>query len=406
MHRLLLATAFILLATVCVTPQASLGLARASAVNATLGATCSKAGAISNINGVKLKCYKSGKKLLWIRISKIVDFYDAPAIETVDPITFENIASRIDDISQTVWQNAQDVIANNMNLPGAKTSYKIYHSPNMEIGFYKDAGAWMERVNSLYANFALPVKTYLYFTTAQDLGSTYREVLKTFAQNWATDMKEIYGSGFYGKSANCVGTSPIRAHTQLPELIGMIFAGSCKNGERELEGQVVHEYAHQVQEAQLWNGQRTGRNIVEPCWMIEGQVVLTSMVERQSFQEYLDIHVPTSRPEYGTILGDGYVQNPKINWTKKFVMNYFKKANVPGKCTETKEFSLSASVGFLTVEALSAIRGIESHMSFEQRLGSGVPFNKAFLNTFGITWKKAAPILAEVVAAQMAIVNN
>jgi hypothetical protein len=344
--------------------------------------------------------------MLWIRVSKIIDFYDAPVIKSAHPITFENINSRINDISKTVWQNAQQVIAKNMDLPGAKTPYKIYHSPTMGIGFYKHAGAWMDRVNSLYANFALPVKTYLYFTTGKDLDSTYHEVLKTFSQNWANDMKEIYGSGFYGKSANCVGTSPIRAHTQMPELIGMIFSGACKNGERELESQVVHEYAHQVQEAQLWDGQRTGRNIVEPCWMIEGQVVLTSMVERESFDEYLQIHVPTSRPEYGTILGEDYVQNPKINWTKSFIMDYYKTANVPGNCTRIKEFSLSASIGFLTLEALSAIRGIESHMSFEQKLGSGVPYNEAFLNTFGITWDKAAPILAEVVAAQMAKVNN
>jgi hypothetical protein len=103
MRKLSLFTSLILLGTVFVSPQAS-------AVNAKIGAKCSKSGAISNSAGVKLKCYKSGKNLLWIRISKIVDFYDAPAIEAADPITFENINSRIDDISQTVWQNAQDVI--------------------------------------------------------------------------------------------------------------------------------------------------------------------------------------------------------------------------------------------------------------------------------------------------------
>ena len=399
MRRLSLFTTLILLGTIFVSPQAS-------AVNAKIGAKCTKSGATSNVAGVKLQCYKSGKNLLWIRISKIVDFYDAPVTEVADPITFENINSRIDDISQTVWQNAQDVIAKNMNLPGAKTPYKIYHSPNIGVGFYKDAGMWMNRVNSLYANFALPVKTYLYFTTGEDLDLTHREVLKTFPEMWARDMKEIYGSGFYGKPSNCVGTSPIRAHTQLPELIGMVFSGACKNGERELESQVVHEYAHQVQEAQLWDGRRTGRNVVEPCWMIEGQAVLTSMVQWQSFQQYVDLKPPTIIPSYGSILGAGDVQNPKIKWTKNFVLNYYKTANIPGKCTETKEFSLSASVGFLTVEALSAIRGIESHMSFEQRLGAGVPYKKAFSDTYGLTWEKAVPILAEVVATQMAKSNN
>ena len=161
----------------------------AEASSAKAGTACKKSGTTSAIAGVKFQCMKSGKYLLWIRSSKIIDFYDAPLLGGVDPITFENITSRVDDIAPSVWQNAQDVIAANMNLPGAKTPFVIYRSPNLKDSFYKDATTWMQRVNSLYANFDQPYKTYLYFTTGQDLESTYKEVSKRFENGYAQDIK-------------------------------------------------------------------------------------------------------------------------------------------------------------------------------------------------------------------------
>ena len=337
---------------------------------------------------------------------KKVVFYDPPPMAGANPITFANITSRIDEIAPIVWQNSQDVIAQNANLPGAKTPFVIYRSPHLGDGFYKDASLWMKRVNSLYANFAHPIKTYLYFTTGQDLESTYKEVSKSINDSYARDIKELYGSSIFGRSIDCKGSSPGRAHTQFPELIGMVFAGSCIDGEFNNEDMVTHEYTHQIQEAQLWNGQRSGRDIVEPCWMVEGQATLTAGVELDTLQRYLDTKFGMSHPYLLGPGGTDYVDNPKITWTKEYVLNYYKDANIPSECKKTNKFALSYSVGFLTVEALSAIRGIESHMSFEQKLGAGVPYDKAFLDTFGITWDEAAPILATVVATQMAKVNN
>jgi hypothetical protein len=383
-----------------------LSLPQASAASVKAGASCNKSGATSAIAGVKFQCMKSGKYLLWIRTSRIIDFYDAPPLAGENPINFNNINSRVDDIGKIMWQNAQDVIAKNISLPGAKTPFVIYRSPNLKDSFYKDASTWMKRVNTLYANFDQPYKTYLYFTTGQDLEVTYKEVSKRFENGYAQDIKELYGSSIYGRSDDCKGSSPGRAHTQLPDLIGMVFGGSCVDGEFNNEDMVTHEYTHQIQEIQLWNGKKSGRNILEPCWMIEGQAVITAGVEYNNLQRYLDYKYGMSHPYLLTQLGTKLVNNPKISWTKNYVLNYYKDANNPVECTKTNQYALSYSVGYLTVEALSAIRGIESHMSFEQKLGSGVPYKKAFSDTYGITWDKAAPILAEVVANQMAKVNN
>ena len=337
---------------------------------------------------------------------KRVPLYDPPSMVGTNPITFANITSRINDIGPTVWQNAQDVIARNKDLPGATVPFEIYRSPHLDSSFYKDASTWMTRVNALYANFAKPTKAYLYFTTYDDLVTTSAEIGKTFQPVFAQAVSGLYGSTIYGRSANCVGDSPGGAHTQFPELLAIFTGGSCTNGQSNNEQMVTHEYTHQIQEAQLWNGEYSPRDFLEPCWMTEGQVGVTSASELPSLQDFLATMKRVPHPYLLSVDGLNYDGNPKITWTKEYMLNYFKDANQPRACRKTNQYALSYSAGMLTVEALAAIRGIEAPMSFEQKLGANIPFEKAFLDTFGISWDEAAPILAEVVATQMAQGSN
>jgi hypothetical protein len=72
--------------------------------------------------------------------------------------------------------------------------------------------------------------------------------------------------------------------------------------------------------------------------------------------------------------------------------------DIPNQCLRSPNYRLGYTLGFLTVEALSAIGGIESSMNVYQLAASGQSFNQAFENVYGISWKDVKPVLAEVVA--------
>jgi hypothetical protein len=56
-------------------------------------------------------------------------------------------------------------------------------------------------------------------------------------------------------------------------------------------------------------------------------------------------------------------------------------------------------IGYFTVEALAAIKGIESTMDLVVGIGNGLSFEDSFRKIYGISWSEAAPILAKVVSA-------
>ena len=61
-------------------------------------------------------------------------------------------------------------------------------------------------------------------------------------------------------------------------------------------------------------------------------------------------------------------------------------------------YSLGYTIGFLTVEVLSAIGGSESSMNLYVLMQKGETFDKAFESVYGLSWESAKPVVADVVA--------
>ena len=89
------------------------------------------------------------------------------------------------------------------------------------------------------------------------------------------------------------------------------------------------------------------------------------------------------------------------------ILNFYRDTDcLPGK---SPEYALGYTIGYLTVEALSAIGGPTSSMGLNTRAalyGVGEvkekEFNQIFQHVYGISWNEAMPILAKVVSDTVA----
>ena len=71
--------------------------------------------------------------------------------------------------------------------------------------------------------------------------------------------------------------------------------------------------------------------------------------------------------------------------TSAYIGNYLNESSViMAGCTNSLYYGLSYSLGYFAVEALSAIKGVESSMALLERLGLGQDFELAFKDVYDI----------------------
>jgi hypothetical protein len=69
----------------------------------------------------------------------------------------------------------------------------------------------------------------------------------------------------------------------------------------------------------------------------------------------------------------------------------------PGKFDQSVQPNVY-SIGYFSVEALAAIKGVDSTIEVVKQVSDGATWDQAFLKVYGITWKEASPILAKTVS--------
>jgi len=181
------------------------------------GASCPKLNYMSISSGVKFQCVKSGKKLVWKSLggsvlkpipgsSPTANSTDIPVpipsnsptptpspspnskyvvlhpVEGSYGITWENLVSKIPDISAAAWSDAQATIVRNQNLPNTGPSLYSYISPGaIQVdSLIGEAESLLKRDFSLFARFPSYPKVYFVALTTPEreetekaLGTTY-----------------------------------------------------------------------------------------------------------------------------------------------------------------------------------------------------------------------------------------
>ena len=331
-------------------------------------------------------------------------------------ITWDNVLSKINDISAAAWTDAQATIARNKNLPSALSGFKSYISPGAlatdpNIG---EAETYLKRTFALFARVPAPKNVIFVATTQEERLATKTQIDSLYQDNnWIKiKLDDIYGintdqpQGSVFTSSQCNGNDPARSASTYPNgttATALIISvcpdiGRTQTHINGVHG-MAHEYVHSIQVAVLVNV--LDRQKFEPCWLREGAPEWTQSVVSSDFDQYLTTkHL---HPYLLTSNGLKYEQTTARKWSADEVDAYLKRADDPKTCEATNEYALAYSLGEVATETLVSIGGSESFFALQELLAKGVSSNEAFLKVYGKTWDDVRPILAKVIAEQITL---
>jgi len=330
-------------------------------------------------------------------------------------ITWQNVSSRVKDISAAAYTDAQATIARNQGLPSAANVFKTYISPGATQVYpqVENGPNLMKRTFSLFAKYPHTEKVFYVATTMDEIKETFAKIDSLYPSG--PFMKNTYDA-LYGKNTNlpdgsvythakCEGGDSGRNTSDWKNgmIASAIVWNFCdRNNPRdhiESDHGVPHEHTHNVQ-AQIYNGKQLD---VQPCWMKEGEAEWAQTAASLTFTEYLDLQ--HFHPYYLSANGLNYRQLTQTTWTPSELDEYFKEAVVM-PCNTTPRQAMSYSAGAAAIEVLVAIGGSESFFAVDQRIARGMKFVDAFKEVYGVTWDYAETILADVVAEKLTLAQS
>ena len=377
------------------------------------GAPCSKLGATSTSVGKKFTCIKSGKKLVWNKGVVVITTkpkasptptvaqsptptpsatpeqtisptpISTPIIEKT-PTNFNDLVENYLGIASAVWKEAQKLSESGQ----IKSNFIIEMGPNTKIQEgLSDPRVYLERASRLWSNFNQPTITKVFLFSYPDLAWAQQKN-RELGGSWFTPADlagsctslmncSSFGSSYRGQGELFVGV-PIRSYP----LFNLGF----------VRGNYGHEYTHSVQQAQFASQPSLNGYATLPCWFSEGQPQVPG--QALGFQTLSDYKL--SRESWFSqpagALGD---------YSQESILKFYSLAGVPrdGMCNASIRQRIY-DVGYMTVEALASIKGIESTMQVVVGVSQGLTFNQSFEKVYGISWNQAAPILAKVVSLE------
>ena len=377
------------------------------------GDVCKKAGSTATANGKKFTCIKSGKKLVWnkgVAVAKskpvqtptptpeptpsptptvdvpptpITTPTPAPIVEKA-PTGFSDLVENYRGIPEVVWNEARKLA----EIGIQKSSFTIEIGPNTKIQQgLDDPRVYLEQASRLWSKFDQSQSTRVFIYNFQDLA-------------WAQQKNLALGGSWFKPedlAANCSSPSSCGAFGGSYRGVGQIFFGVPIRDYFPfnlgfVRGAYVHEFSHVVQYSQFASQPALNGYATLPCWFSEGQPQVPGQSLGFTTLSDYKLSRDSSFSQPAGALGD---------YSQDSILKFYSLAGISkdGLCAPSIRQRIY-DVGFMTVEALASIKGIESTMQVVAGVSQGLTFNQSFEKVYGISWNEAAPILAKVVSLE------
>jgi hypothetical protein len=383
------------------------------------GGTCTKLGTISTYAGKKYTCIKSGKKLLW---SKGVAVTTKPtptptpsgtptpspspspsatptptptatptptqsptstAAPIIIPKTFEELLGNSQGIAISAWTSMSDKIKKSSIVA---VKQEIYVGPNTTIP-NSNVKEIFENATRIFVGFNQPQSFLALYYRFQDKDWAKAKLAEL---NQSNRVQEIDGS--CGSLTRCNGASAGKAtQTSGFSQYGVTEPGGQTDTYHLGGGLEIHEYTHIAQAMQFVGKQKDDQNFnYLPKWFIEGHAHITGITaSAKTLEEY-----QLNRRDWLNTSPNQEIKSFAAEDIERFYASL-----MPGMYN-AEMFGYVYTIGYITMESLVALRGIDSPMEVILQVSNGSTFEEAFAKVYGIAWAQAAPILAKSVSQQ------
>ena len=314
-------------------------------------------------------------------------------------LSISELSSKLSEVPKLAWDDSQRILNENTNTDNVDNVEIIINiGPTTEL-YFLDNESYIQKAINFWQNFNLPEKYYAFFYSYNDL-------------DWA--INELTSSGFEGGYARapcgyedgiCNGAASSIDYRSPHFGVGVFGINSPDSIDAYRYGPIhIHEVTHSVHAAQ-WIGKAIKipgccefpnnpeidfRN-TSPCWLTEGIANAVGLsIGVDTYEKYLEIRRSqvTSR----------HIQPPYDDYSASKILNYYNES-IPGICIGNPDYVLGYSIGYLTVEAMSAMSGSDSAMRMYSLMVNGQNFEDAFENIYEISWNDAKPIFSEYVSS-------
>ena len=362
------------------------------------GAPCTKLNSAATVSGIKYKCIKSGKKLIWNKGVKLSTPMPAvlptptptptPKIEIVPamPTSFEDLEANYKGIPNSVWVDAERLFAQPLSTPikvdvEKGESTKILYS-------YSEIEYGISRAQQLGGNFPKQSKFLVVafnFTDRDWAKTRLSTIASPFTLNDTFSDQVGVACSSQAECDNAFGNISLDSGLIIQGVSGL--PNSSNTNTAIIRSHYAHETTHTIQKS-IYKKYGLKRFSI-PCWFSEGQPQVVGQTSSSaSLSEYVKNRRSWLRPPLRGL----------PDFSEASINKFFDLQHQQPCDSATRQHIYD--IGFIAVEALTSIGGISFTFDVLDKYASGMTFDQAFEKVYGISWANAKPILARTVSKQ------